>query len=529
MDGRIKALVALAAVLLALSTYWYAKPTSFVVCNTAPYATKHLAYAKSETGYKLLSPNWITLSAGSCSEFRNYFWQQDRELLVHSAISDYSRSEYKYVDDINVQQMLEDENVENDDLAINIPYSDVPLFGDQFSCWETEALPPKTIRQFTQANVIPECTESSYVAYFVSAAPIVKQFEIHQSKWHFIFESPHFSLIPNSGDFELDLQSGMSAAQDLSRAIGRQFSFFRLQNDTSPFSVGGKLNDFNGPLNWGVGVQQIAVSSIFGRPMSLQNEDIILQINGVNVYGTRDLFSNLYRHGVSRTKGIQVPVIYTIKRNGYDFQIADTYFFNSSYYRQNFDSESVAFWYGVGDGVLFGQTPWVTCNGGNVLQGAKKAFAATAGWIASKTEKFDYNGFRPEDVEFIDAEECKWQKDQSRAAARQRQSEVYENSQWVAIVTPSAVRLAFQKGARKKMAQQVGKGATSRALSTGVADAGLEALETALWSFGTSAPGTPLAERFKEAGRVAPMGAGAGFITGASMKFLQKKKPNKSK
>src|SRR5690606_31975489 len=114
-------------------------------------------------------------------------------------------------------------------------------------------------------------------------------------------------------------------------------------------------------------------------------------------------------------------------------------------------------------------------------------------------------------AKYIDAAECEWQEKQARAYSRQKADDVYINSQWFALVTPSAFRFVGGRMLSASAARQAGRSAMSRAITSGM----LEAAETALWSIGTTAPGTPLAERIRAAARVAPLGAAGGFIGSA--------------
>ncbi len=77
------------------------------------------------------------------------------------------------------------------------------------------------------------------------------------------------------------------------------------------------------------------------------------------------------------------------------------------------------------------------------------------------------------------------------------------------MFTPGAIRLLGETAVEGQLARAVGRGVMSRAL----ASASLEAAETALWTFSTAAPGTPLAERFHTAAKFAPLGAATGFGT----------------
>ncbi len=114
------------------------------------------------------------------------------------------------------------------------------------------------------------------------------------------------------------------------------------------------------------------------------------------------------------------------------------------------------------------------------------------------------------EFEYIDTKKCIWENEQRKAIAQQRYESTYINSQWFAFVTPSSVRLLGQKAFRKYAKKNIVRGS----LGIAVADAVLEGVETSLWSIGTSAPELTLEARIKDAARMAPYGAGLGFISG---------------
>jgi hypothetical protein len=138
--------------------------------------------------------------------------------------------------------------------------------------------------------------------------------------------------------------------------------------------------------------------------------------------------------------------------------------------------------------------------------------------FVSKLQGRAYDEANGAKFEYIDAAECTWQKNQARAFARQKADNVYINSQWFAILTPSAVRLVGNRMLGVSAAGAAGRSAVNRALANGA----LEAAETALWSMGTATPGTPLAQRLSEASRLAPLGAAGGVLGNAAFRSLSR-------
>ena len=269
----------------------------------------------------------------------------------------------------------------------------------------------------------------------------------------------------------------------------------------------------------GVGITDVPSLTLYGSAMSLQSGDIIVSINGQKVFGKHDLNQKLINHGLTRSLGVEVPVKYTVMRDGSFYNIENTYFFNESYSQNRLDQSGVAFWYGVGDALSFGQTPWVVCRGSNGVERIKEGVSAVWEFGKSWLQDRDYDSSNVYDADFIDAAECTWQKEQARALARQKEPDIYINSQWFVLFSPSAVRAIGTRTFRKHAAKALGRGTLSKAVADGV----LEAAETALWSVGTAAPGSPLSTRLGEAARFAPLGAATGFVTTAALNWKSKR------
>ncbi len=499
--GGLGALVVGVALVSILSGY-----AEIRVCNAAPYPTKHVVVAAKDHGYEALG-GWFRLAPGACTTQAKRFWQTDPTFYVHTQIPPEEHEVLRWVNDIVDAQLLNDDDPSNDANITKLKGHEARWFGEVTICAENEQAVPSRALQLTA-----DCPAGAYEARVMPAFSPAKS-----SRWYFLWSHPNLPLMPADGTFEAALEQALAGARQLRTSVMTQ----RLNErkwPVAPFSVGGTLVDLNGPLALGVWVTDVARTTIFGQPMPLENGDVILKVNGAAVLGARDLHQKLIDHGVSRQAGIETRVRYTILRGDHPYEVATTYFFNERYRQADPNQEGVAFWYGLGDGITFGQTPWVMCNGENLGIATGRVVSRVFEWASSRWEQRPYNASNEMQVAYIDAAECQWQKTQSRAFARQKAADIYENSQWFALFTPSGVRVVGSKLVGAKVAQSVGKNALSRALTNGV----LEAAETALWSIGTAAPGTPLAARLGEAAQLAPWGAAAGFVTTAALRYKAK-------
>lgn len=491
------------ALFIAYFIYPYISGYSEVtVCNTAPYSIKQVVLAQDKDRVIPLG-GWFSLAPGECSQKHKRFWREKRGFYVHTQIPETEKPILKYVNDIVNSQIIADDDPSNDANAISLDGSEVPRFGSLTVCFaKWKNIAPESI-------VLNEkCEEKNYTAHLLSAYHYGQQ-----STWYFIWENPNLPLTPSDKNIDTALDIAREGARLMRAAVDSQLRNAEMWRNISPFSFGGKLVDFNGPLNLGVGISEVVPKTLYGEPMALRDNDIIIEINGVKVLGERDLHQHLIQHAISRDHGIEAPVEYVVMRENQFYKIKNTYFFNPSYKTNSEDMNGVAFWYGVGDAITFGQTPWVVCNGSNFLRGVGNVISGGFELLGSTIQKREFDRDSLKAFEYIDATECRWQKAQQKALAQQKSEDIYISSQWFAIFTPSGVRAVGARAMRNRTARAVGRGALSR----GLADASLEAAETALWSIGTSPPGSPLSTRLGEAAKFAPLGALGGFITGAAL------------
>lgn len=470
-------------------------PKAFVnVCNFAPYASRHLVIA-AEQGKVRRAGDWFNLQPGECVRRVQVFFKGEPSFYVYSDIGLEARSDLQYVNEIVNSQLLADDDTDNDRYAVRLSGAEFQAWGYTFACAANQDSLVNT-----PAEIQTECREGEYEGRFSPTYMLDESGE-----WYFFFESPNLYMYEVGSSVRTSISTAQDRARKTAHAIDRQQFYSREWQGQFPFSPGGELADFNGPLMPGVQLTSAASRDLYGRPLGLLSGDILLEINGRPVFGVSDANQLLINHGLSRDHGIEVPVSYSVFRDGRNHRLQSTYFFNPRYRSQGVDQSGIAFWYGVGDAVGFGQTPEIVCYGGNVIRffgnAARAAIEGVDAWVNER--KFDKRTFNT--FEYYDAGECNWQKHQNRALAMQMDERAYQDSQWFAIISPSAVRMLGSKALQRHARKQLGRSVGGR-----VSSAALEVLETSLWSMGTEPPGTPISERLSSIRKLAPIAASGG-------------------
>jgi hypothetical protein len=506
MDGSRKiAMAAVGGVVLAgiLFTALASEYAEIRICNSSAYSTEHVVVATKDEGLETLD-GWFRLGVGECATRDKRFWWVDPAFFVHTRIPRGEHATFRWINDIVDGQLLSDDDSANDARVTRYTGDDVARVGE-FAVCAADAQWVGAATLLLSKNCAVGAHEARVMPAYTFDDP---------SQWYYVWEHPNLPLIPGDGAFEDALEKGLAAARQLRTSVTTQQFNEREWGNIAPFAAGGRLIDYNGPLALGVWMTDVPGTTIFGQPMPIQSGDVVLRVNGQAVLSEREFNQKLIDHGLSRTAGIEVPVEYAILRGDQLLSVKAPYFFNEQYRKAASDQTGIAFWFGIGDAITFGQTPWVACHGSNVLIGLGKGLSMAAELFASKLQGRAYDEANEAKVEYIDAAECTWQKKQARAFARQKADNVYINSQWFAILTPSAVRLVGNRMLAASAAGAAGRTAVNRALANGA----LEAAETALWSMGTAAPGTPLAQRLGEAARLAPLGAAGGVLGTAALR-----------
>lgn len=334
-------------------------------------------------------------------------------------------------------------------------------------------------------------------------------------EWVHIFEQPNWALsqgTPEDPFFGLSLSA--SRARTMLGAIERQRTLEAVLNAKKDIAyLGAKLTDTNSPLSPGVEIESAMAEDIFGWAQAMRAGDIITAINGKPVFGHADIFHELQEHASDIDRGIDAPIVLTIYRVECpdSCPINASYFFNTHNVPQAGDGEAI--WWGASNGWLFGQAPLASCTGEEILKGAGNIFAGSLEALESWLKERPFNKDKLETFTYRTKEEykqCIWTRQQRAAISRQTQKDYYGNAELLGVIGPGGIRMLLGKGATRAATRAVGKGALAR----GLAGAALEAVETALWSLSSSAPGTALLDRIKAAGKAMPLATGLGFATG---------------
>ncbi|MEL6570961.1 MAG: PDZ domain-containing protein [Pseudomonadota bacterium] len=470
-------------------------PKAFVnVCNFATYESRHLVVAVEE-GKVRRAGDWFNLEPGECVRRMQVFFKGEPAFYVHSDILGEARSDLQYINDILNRQLRNDDDPSNDRFAVQ-------LSGEEFQAWGlTLACAARQSDLVTNISPVKTvCQRGEYEGRFSQTYALDDSGE-----WYFFFESPNLYMFEFGGSVATAVRHAQQRARKTARAIHRQQFYNREWRGQFPFSPGGDLADFNGPIMPGVQLTSAASRDLYGRPLGLRSGDIILEINNRPVFGISDANQLLINHGLSREHGIESPVVYSVFRNGQNHRIESAYFFNPRYRSQGSGQSGIAFWYGVGDAVGFGQTPEIVCYGGNVGKFVGNVIAGLVDGAASVINDRPFDKRSLSVFEYHDAGECNWQKHQNRALAMQMDESTYQDSQWFTIISPSAVRMLGSKALQRQARKQLGRTVGSR-----VSNAALEVLETSLWSMGTEPPGTPIGERLSSVKKLAPIAAAGG-------------------
>lgn len=478
--------------------------SSIEVCNMSPYETSHIVFQKGGDRLFYLAGVGLDVEPGDCNFFHAFTLERDPEFFV---ATDVSRSGYSYIRNIQNSKIFFPR--ENSGRTSNpLSASDIQYFGSTFICSSKSEI------EEAGYEINPSCPREHALLAMQPA------FAKKKWRWRYIWEHPNYPLMENTGKLKKDMAEGLEKARQLAEVIDVQKNATRKWSRIFPFVPGGAMEDINGPLNPGVWVFDLPRVDSFGEPQRLREGDIIEAVNGVTVYGEQDLIYQIDRHATSRQKGIQVPVVFDVRRGSMStpLTIEAPYFFNTQYKDHSSDQSGIAFWYGVGDGITFNQTPWVVCNGANLAISALRGGSKVVEALRSALNDERYDRRNELDIDYIDADECKWQQEQMRGLARQVENDIYANSQYVAIFTPSAVRLAGHKALSKHIARQ----GVARATSARLSSSGLEAVESALWSLSTSPPGVSADRRMREMAYVAGLGAASGYVFGGSLEKAKK-------
>lgn len=266
-----------------------------------------------------------------------------------------------------------------------------------------------------------------------------------------------------------------------------------------PYDFGFSLE--NNPTDYsrfkpGVRIEEVVPKTIFQDEMPFQRGDILISLNGQNVYSYEDAYPILHEHATSMKKGILVPYSFSIIRSGQVVEGLSTYFFNERYWPSPEDDKLWAMYFGVANAMTIGAEALGHCTlkkiGNGVLDLAREIFDKN-----KKIKQSDSESFR----------KCRWRTNQYTARVKQKYLDYHDNAAWLGLITPSAPRLIFTGMLTKSAARVVGPGLARIAATTA-----LETVETVAWTIRDSSPLTTHEELLRDAKHVAPYGAGIGFV-----------------
>lgn len=332
-----------------------------------------------------------------------------------------------------------------------------------------------------------------------------------ESKWEFfIYDAQVSSLTQRFSDCKSSCKStALQRAQKLSSAVERQINFSNgFAGKNLPYFISTELIDDNGPFNVGVRVKGVMAESMFGDPLPLREGDIVHSLNGVTVFSPDDLYIILHHHATSRSAGIEKPIDIDVVRGGSLYRLETVFFFNYNYWGSSPTDELKTIGYGITDAMSLGVAAQAVCGGKKGLQGLRNV----ASWLGEKgvdaifDKKVDFGRSK-----ITDYGECAWNAEQSIARLRQYDNDLFVNSAWFTIVTPSAPRLLLSKHLSKGLRSA----SISKGLAKRVSTMMLETSETLLWTINGASPLTSPKGVVTNLKNVAPYAAGVGIVAGA--------------
>ncbi|MDX2085762.1 MAG: hypothetical protein SFZ03_10295 [Candidatus Melainabacteria bacterium] len=489
--------IPLALILTAGYVYCFVwtKDAEIKLANTAPYPVKFALMYPNLEGKDIVS-GWIKLNPGESAtikkSFRNQspFYTRSPEFYVYIEAQD-RRIGYvnQYSGDFELERQAEATRYMSQ--------------GKWSGCLQDQ-------ESFeTRAD---DCNENSYVGGFEIAARAA-----NKELFFFAMQHPRRPMFNVEGDWENDsaLSEALLKTQNLAQAIDAQIEFLeKISGKDIPVWIGGELDDFNAPLNPGVTIHSVFPATIWREPNPLQENDIILSIDGHPVFGAQDAYKYLVDHATSYSLGIREPIIYSVLRNGQRINdIKGSYYFNLSYPGYGNDESGLAAIAGLIDGLFFGQSPFLYCMGDAIGAGLQN------GWKKALNDSCIRSGYNNcsvnESPDFKPIEHCDWKADQHKALLEQKHSETLHSAEMLAVFMPfSAGRMLFAKSVNRWARTTAGSARLAKPLA-GVTN---EFIESALWSMGTASPGMSGKQIAQSAFRDAASYAAVGFATSYIMK-----------
>lgn len=472
------------------------KNASLRVCNLAPYRTRYIIEYSAEDGPANVK-GWYELDPGGCETHEEQFIDTEPAFWVHLRTAD--RPRFERITEQIRDTFIRDADLKNDRYAREVATE----YRNTTQCVSNAQLNFRAL--ISENGACP--SERPFDAGFIMAMSKNESRE----EWHFFAEHrnlTHFDPSELVSDPRVH-NSAREYAKMLSQAIVHQEAFERgTWQNAAPFSLGATIVDYNGPLNQGVKLINVASRSIDDVPLPYREGDTLVSLNGHIVFGASDVNHWLNEHGFSRSGGYDVPLTVVLKRGSEMAEYRVSYFFGPSHPLFDLVSEGRAAYYGIGDMAALGTSAGVTCSAANGLRVTANVFLWIGNVLGSLNNDTSSSSQKPY-TELEDMPECLWRVNQLKAIAKQRYKGTYDIAGWLALALPSPLRMiALEENGGLGLASGLfGKGALK--------EAQIAAIEVGLWTLGTSAPEQTWHATIDRAKEMATMGAGIGFVVGA--------------
>jgi hypothetical protein len=512
--------IPLALILAAGYIYCFVwtKDAEIKLANTAPYPVRFALMYPDLEGRDMVM-GWIKLDPGDSTiikkSFRNQspFYSRSPEFYVYSEAQD-RRIGY-------INQYSGDPELENQPNATQYMtdgkwkacVQNAESFEMRADTCEPDSVAEGFARGLLGASSLGSSDDSGTSVAGFEQAVKAKDKDL----FFFAMQHPYRPMFKVEEDWENDaaLSEALLKTKNLAQAIDAQIEFMEQTSGKDiPVWIGGELDDFNAPLNPGVAIHSVFPATIWREPNPIQENDIILSIDGHPVFGAQDAYKHLVHHATSYSLGIREPIIYSVLRNGQRIDdIKGSYFFNLNYPGYGNDESGLASLAGLIDGISFGQSSFVNCVlqafGGGLQNGFRKA-------SNDACRKSGYqNCTIDETPDFKPDQHCLWKEEQHKALLEQKHSETLHSAEMLTVLMPvSAGRMLFAKSVNRWARATTGSARLAKPLA-GVTN---EFIETALWSMGTASPGMSGKQIAQATLRDAASYAAVGFATSYIMR-----------
>ena len=477
--------------MVAIPTIWvgynlYYEEGHLTVCNAAPYPVTFVASYKRLPKITYSSDYSETLEAGQCSTRSTLFKGTDANFLVYAeSVENHKRLKWAYSPHISA--------------------------GD------------KVVWPFHEKNVSEKrrFRSNGRVRTEGFAKTLKTESSLGESRWRYFIFDANFNVLPTTPRRcgPSCISTSLQRAKELAFAMDAQIFFDeKWKRRHFRYYISSKMSDHNGAFNLGFRVTGVPRSTVYGDHNPLKDNDVIVAINGIPVFAPEDFQMRLEYFGESRQHGITKPIVLEVARPGHTkiMRVKTHYFFNYHHWGYSADDKFNTVLLGITDAVSLGKTAFTWCAGSDGLSFLRNIISRATEFAAREFFQEKINLGRSKD---IDQDQCRWKMEQTIARYKQYNNKLYNNSAWLTVVTPNALRLVSSKAFSKWTTRKLG----SKTVGRTVSNIGLEAVETALWTINGSSPLSSTKNIWRDVKTAVPVAVGLSTALGVGSSILFKR------